>query len=95
MQILENYPKCILCGSLRLNLLNKQVFFHNFYTKSIKNDLALSEKILKNENSSVYELLYSSKFTMVFKKNIFKIFNQIYGQHNRNWQNVINFLIKV
>ena len=68
MQILENYPKCILCGSLRLNLLNKQVLFHNFYTKSIKNDLALSEKFLKNENSSVYELLYSSKYTMVFKK---------------------------
>ena len=24
----------------------------------------------------------------------FKIFNQIYGQHNRNWQNVINFFNK-
>ena len=73
MQILENYPKCILCGSLRLNLLNKQVFFHNFYTKSIKNDLALSEKIFKKMKihrcMNCYIVQNSPWFS---KKNIFQ-----------------------
>ena len=36
-----------------------------------------------------------SKFTLVSEKISFKIFNQIYGQHNRNWQNVIKFFVKV
>ena len=93
--ILQHYNNCFFCGSSHLELTNNQEFKHTFYTKCIKSDLGISDKIFKKMK------VYSCKNCNIlqnnpwFKEEIsFKIFNEIYGQHNRNWLNVLNFFKK-
>ena len=90
--IIQRYNKCVYCGSDNLRLYKKQNFTHNFYTNAIKNDLGLTDNFFKKFK------VYNCKNCNVMQNNpwfskkvSFKIFNQIYGQHNRNWSNVINF----
>lgn len=95
MKILKKYEKCIFCGSSKLKLCKQQGYTNNFYTNSIKKDLLLDEKIFKKmkvHKCTNCQIIQNSPW---FSEKIsFKIFNQIYGQHNRNWQNVINFFKK-
>lgn len=93
--ITEKYNSCVFCGSTRMELDKKNIFKHNFYTMSIKNDFDLNDNFFKKMR--VYRCMrcYTMQNNPWFsKKNSFKIFNQIYGQHNRNWSNVINFFHK-
>lgn len=92
---LENYKNCIFCNSSKLRLNNKQAFTHNFYTKAIKDDLKLTDSFFKKMKLYNCENCYVIQNNPWFSKEIsFKIFNQIYGQHNRNWSNVIDFFNK-
>lgn len=92
---LTNYNNCIFCGSAKLNLKNNQNFIHNFYTKSISNDLKLSKNFFNQMKVYECERCYLLQNNPWFsRKTSFKIFNEIYGQHNRNWQNIINFFKK-
>lgn len=93
--ILQKYNCCFFCGSKKLIIAKNQNYSHNFYTRAIKNDLALNEVIFRK--MKVYECVNCKiiQNNPWFSKEIsFKIFNQIYGQHNRNWSNVINFFQK-
>ncbi len=95
MKILKKYEKCIFCGSSKLNLSENQGYTHNFYTNSIKNDLSLDEKFFKKMKIHHCMNCFIVQNTPWFSEKIsFKIFNQIYGQHNRNWLNIINFFKK-
>lgn len=90
--IIQKYKSCIFCGSKKIKLSKKQNFIHNFYTISIKNDLNLTDNFFKNMKVYNCQNCHIIQNNPWFSNNIsFKIFNQIYGQHNRNWSNVINF----
>lgn len=89
---LKKYNKCIFCGSKTLILEKKQKLIKNFYIDAIKSDLNISDKILLKMK------LYRCKVCDILQNNpwftdddVFKIYNQIYGQHNRSWTNVIRF----
>lgn len=90
--ILKKYNNCVFCSSKKLKIAKNQNYTHNFYTRAIKNDLFLNEKFFKNIKVYECENCNIIQNNPWFSKEIsFKIFNQIYGQHNRNWSNVINF----
>ena len=90
--ITQRYNNCIFCGSQKLSLSKNQYFSHNFYTKSIKEDLGLSDTFFKKFKVHECQNCFIIQNNPWFSQDIsFKIFNQIYGQHNRNWSNVINF----
>ena len=90
--IIQNYKKCVYCGSSKLKLYKNQSFTHNFYTSSIKNDFKLTDNFFKKMRVYTCENCHIIQNNPWFSEEIsFKIFNQIYGQHNRNWSNVINF----
>ena len=91
-KILANYNHCIFCNSKDLKKKKLQSNPLNFYVKSIKLDLNLKNDLFNK--MIVYEckkcgLLQNNPwFNNFFSK---KIYNEIYGQHNRNWSNIINF----
>ena len=93
--VFKNYNKCIYCGSKKLKKEKKQSSKTNFYLEAIKFDLNISTK--KISQSKVYKcqrckILQNNPW---FKESISnKIFSNIYGQHNRGWSNVLNFLKK-
>jgi hypothetical protein len=93
--ILSNYNRCLFCNSRNLKKKKIQSNPLNFYVKSIKLDLNLKDSLFKK--MMVYEcgecgLLQNNPwFNDFFSK---KIYNEIYGQHNRNWSNIINFANK-
>jgi hypothetical protein len=90
--ILRKYKKCIFCSSTKLKHNKNYKFIHTYYTRAIKNDLGLDDRFFKKMKVYSCENCYIIQNSPWFTKEIsFKIFNQIYGQHNRNWTNVINF----
>ena len=93
--IIQKYKTCVFCGSGKLKVNKCQKFIHNFYTRSIKNDLDLNDIFFKKMKTykciNCHVIQNNPWFS---KKTSFKIFNQIYGQHNRNWLNVLNFFQK-
>ena len=80
---------CPVCRSqnTRLELENSSSFVDNFYLKAIRAELDISVELLRNK-LTVYEcvecrtIFCNPWFTA---ETSFKIFNQIYGQHNRGW----------
>ena len=92
---LTNYNNCIYCNSKNLKKEKEQSIPQNFYLKAIIKDLKLTKKIIKKMN--VYEcqnckILQNNPW---FSENTSrKIYSNIYGQHNRSWSNLINFLSK-
>lgn len=89
----KRYNKCSYCGSINLKKEKKQFYLNNFYLEAIKSDLGISKKIL--EKIKVYRC---SKCGIIqnnpwFTEDIArKIYSNIYGQHNRNWKNLIDFV---
>ena len=91
--MLKQYSSCIFCNSKKRKKLNTQVFNDNFYLKAIRNDLSISISLLKK--MKVYEckrckLLQNDPW---FSESVSrKIYSNVYGQHNRSWSNLINFV---
>lgn len=92
---LKKYSKCYFCNSSNLKLHTNQKFHHNFYTRAIKNDFNLKDSFFLKMK------VYRCQKCKIIQNNpwfsyddSFKIFNQIYGQHNRNWSNILNFFNK-
>lgn len=92
---LQKYNRCFFCKSSNLKLNDKQIFRHNFYTNAIKNDFNLKDSFFKKMK------IYTCQKCKIIQNNpwfshedSFKIFNQVYGQHNRNWSNILNFFHK-
>ena len=93
MKYFQKYNKCIYCNSEKFVKKKKQIHINNFYIQAIKSDLKITQSELKK--IVVYrcmncQILQNNPW---FKESISrKIYSNIYGQHNRNWTNMINFL---
>lgn len=89
---LENYKKCIFCKSNSFKVFETQKFIHNFYTLAIKSDFLLSNNIFKKMKVKECQRCFLIQNDPWFSlDDSFKIFNNIYGQHNRNWNNIYNY----
>ncbi len=92
---LKNYNSCIYCGSKKLEKANEQNFPKNFYLQAIQSDLKLTEKLLQKIKVYDCKNCFIIQNNPWFNENISKkIYSNIYGQHNRSWTNLINFLKK-
>ncbi len=89
------YKNCIYCKSKNLTIEKDQSYLENFYVKAIKSDLNLSSdnlKKIKIHKCNRCNILQNSPW---FNDDTsLKIYSNIYGQHNRNWTNLINFMEK-
>ena len=91
----KKYNKCIYCNSIKLKKKEKQIYVENFYLKAIKSDLKIPQK--KIDKILVYRCLEchivqnNFWFTEEFSR---KIYTNVYGQHNRGWSNLLNFVKK-
>jgi DNA-directed RNA polymerase subunit RPC12/RpoP len=95
MNILTKYNRCIYCNSKKLIKNKKQDHFKNFYVKAIMSDLKISNQTLKKIKvfkCNNCKLLQNNPW---FSEEVSqKIYSNIYGQHNRGWANLLNFLKK-
>lgn len=92
---LEKNKKCVYCSSKKRKIYNYQKFIKNFYIEAIKSDLNISYKVFKKMR--VYECIRCNiiqNSPWFSKETAKRIFSQVYGQHNRNWSNLINFFNK-
>ena len=89
----KRYNKCSYCGSTKLKKEKKQFYLNNFYLEAIKSDLGISKKILgkiKVHRCGRCNILQNNPW---FTEDIArKIYSNIYGQHNRSWKNLIDFV---
>ena len=91
----KKYDRCVFCGSKNLIKEKKQIQLENFYLKAIKSDLNLSNTELKKMKVYKCQNCYILQSNPWFSENIArKIYSNIYGQHNRNWTNLIDFMQK-
>jgi len=91
----KKYNKCIYCDSSNLKKEKKQNFLENFYIKAIRSDLNLSKKqlgIIKVYKCGRCHILQNNPW--FFEDTVKRIYSNIYGQHNRSWSNLINFIKK-
>ena len=93
--MLTKYNSCIYCNSKKLELKKNQNVKDNFYTKAIFADLNFSKKL--KEKIKIYEC----KHCHIIQNNPWfnddicrKIYSNIYGQHNRGWENLLRFISK-
>ena len=93
--LLKNYIKCIYCKSKNLKKEKNQNLKENFYTEAIKSDLKISKNIwrqIKVYRCQKCKIIQNNPW---FTESVcMKIYSNIYGQHNRSWSNLINFLNK-
>tara|TARA_B100001057_G_scaffold499682_1_gene611279 strand:+ start:1222 stop:2250 length:1029 start_codon:yes stop_codon:yes gene_type:complete len=92
-KILEKYNRCTFCNSKKLIKCKEKDPMNNFYVQAIKSDLNISDNLIKSIKT--YQCL-KCKIKLNnpwFNKKISsKIFSSIYGQHNRSWENLLNFM---
>jgi len=95
MKYFDKYESCIYCGSNKLKKNKDQRIPKNFYLRAIQSDLKISEKHLSKmkvfECNNCHIIQNNPWFTEEISR---KIYSTIYGQHNRGWSNLINFLKK-
>ncbi len=91
--LFKDYNKCIYCKSKKLIKEKNQYLKKNFYIEAIMEDLEISEKKIKT--LKVYRCLNCG----IIQNNPWfsettsrKIYSNIYGQHNRGWSNLINYI---
>ena len=95
MNYLKSYNSCILCGSKKLIRNKTQYQKNNFYLDAVKADLKINNNYLKKIKLFRCDNCNILQHNPWFNENIaFKIFNNIYGQHNKSWTNIINFVKK-
>ena len=91
----QKYDQCIYCKSKKLLKEKRQFHVNNFYVQAIKSDLKISQRDLKKI------VVYRCMNCQILQNNPWfterisrKIYSNIYGQHNRNWSNILNFINK-
>ena len=91
--MLKEYKKCFFCGSKNLKRRTYNPYKKNFYVDAIQNDLKISKSFLNKiklyDCSNCYIAQHSPWFD---EETSFKIFNNIYGQNNKSWSNLIKFI---
>ena len=91
--LLRKYPYCVYCGNKNFKKTKKQSFKSNFYLDAIIEDLNLSKNVFKKIKTFQCKNCFILQNSPWFEKKIAKkIYSNIYGQHNRSWSNVLNFL---
>jgi hypothetical protein len=95
----EKYHKCFWddkkCNKKNIKKIENQQFIDNFYLKSIKSDLNLTNKQIKKLKVSKCNrcnIIFNNPWFT--KETANKIYSNIYGQHNRGWSNLLNFVRK-
>ena len=95
MKLFKKFNNCVYCGHKKLQKEKTQVIPINFYLKAIMSDLKLSKKDLNKMKVYKCERCYCLQNNPWFQENTSrKIYSNIYGQHNRSWSNLIQFLTK-
>lgn len=97
MKLLKKYNTCIFCGSknLKKKTVLKKLHSVNFYLEAILSDLNLSLKDLNKMKLYDCNNCFISQYSPWFdEQTTKKIYNNIYGQHNKNWSNLLNFIRK-
>ena len=93
--MIKYYDNCSYCGSKKLIKEKNQHFLDNFYLKAVRSDLGITVKKLKNFKTYKCNVCGVIQNNPWFSKQISrKIYSSIYGQHNRNWSNLLNFFNK-
>lgn len=88
--MLKKYDKCVYCGSRKLTKQKIQSYKENFYLRAIISDLKISLKKIKVHKCTECFILQNNPW---FDKSTSKrIFSSIYGQHHRNWSNLLNYV---
>lgn len=78
-----------------LVLEKKQFLKKNFYINSIKKDLNITDSKLRLIKTYKCKKCFIYQNNPWFTENIArKIYANIYGQHNRSWENILNFINK-
>ncbi len=91
--MLQNYNECTFCKSKKIVKLKKENVKNNFYVDAILSDLKITRKklsrikVYKCQNCKIK--LNNPWFTKFISRKIYSI---IYGQHNRSWNNLIQFI---
>ena len=95
MKLLQNYKKCIYCGNNFMHKYSQQSIPRNFYLDAIQSDLQIPNSILRKMKVFKCNKCFIIQNNPWFSKKISKkIYSSIYGQHNRSWSNLINFVKK-
>ena len=88
--MLVNYKKCLYCGNTKFLKYKTQTSKFNFYIKAIISDLKISLKRIKVfECSRCFIIQNNPWFDKYTSK---RIYSNIYGQHHRNWSNLLNYI---
>ncbi len=91
----KKYDKCIFCNSKKFKIEKIQQSKINFYVRSIISDLNLKLNDFKKIRTYKCQNCFILQNNPWFKEEISqKIYSNIYGQHNRNWSNILNFVNK-
>tara|TARA_Y100000590_G_C15591804_1_gene966412 strand:- start:54 stop:1067 length:1014 start_codon:yes stop_codon:yes gene_type:complete len=91
----KDYNECTFCKSKKLVKSKNQINKDNFYVESIISDLEIPEKKIKKIKSYECKKCQIKQNSPWFTTSISrKIYSIIYGQHNRNWENLIKFINK-
>tara|TARA_B100000965_G_scaffold347452_1_gene319560 strand:- start:346 stop:1365 length:1020 start_codon:yes stop_codon:yes gene_type:complete len=93
--MLKKYDSCSFCKSKKFKLSKEQKSSENFYIKAIRSDLKISSKIIRK--MKVFQCLNCSILQnnpWFDEKNAKRIYSNIYGQHNKNWSNLLSFINK-
>jgi hypothetical protein len=90
---LDFYKSCVLCKSKKFIKIFNKKFRDNFYLKAITSDLNLSNNFFSKIKTYQCKNCHIIQNNPWFNKDIYsQIFLMIYGQHNRSWSNLFNYL---
>lgn len=90
-KILKSYSKCIFCENTKFKNF-KQVSKKNFYINALMKDLNLKDKFLdKIKIKKCIKCGTLQNDPWFNKETAQKIYINIYGQHNKNWSNALNY----
>ena len=91
----KKYNKCIFCKSKNFKIEKIKKSKINFYVQSIISDLNLKSKDFKKIRSYKCQNCFILQNNPWFSEEVSqKIYGNIYGQHNRSWSNILNFVNK-
>ena len=92
MSLLSNYINCAYCNKKLTKIIKNRTNL-NFYEKIILKDYDLKKEFFKKIKSYECQKCFMIKNNPWFNKDVSaNIYSNIYGQHHRSWQNLIDFI---
>ena len=91
--MLFDYNNCTFCNSKKLIKIQEKEPVNTFYVNAIISDLKINQKLIKKirtyQCSNCKIKLNNPWFNESISR---KIYSVIYGQHNKSWLNLLNFI---